>query len=178
MSSKLLSRSFFEKNTIKTAKNLIGCYLVRKLNGKVIKGMIVETEAYRGENDLACHAAKGRTKRTEVMYGPAGCAYVYLIYGMHHCLNIVTEQKDFPAAVLIRSIRIENIPESKTDGPGKLCRFLKIDRRLNGYDVIRGEKLWIEPRDTAVKLPKIKKSPRIGIDYARHCRNYLWRFHF
>lgn len=148
--------------------------------------MITETEAYRGEDDLACHASRGKTPRTEVMYGNPGHAYVYMIYGMYHCLNIVTEKKDFPAAVLIRGVKPCRRPTStktKTsdvylDGPGKLCQFLKIDRKLNKWDLTKGKKLWIEkgiPSRRNVGT-EIKKSRRIGIDYARHCREYLWRF--
>lgn len=165
---------------MKVAQDLLGCFLVRKMRNKIIKGVITETEAYVGEDDLACHASKGRTKRTEVMYGEAGHAYVYMIYGMYHCLNIVTEKKDFPAAVLIRGIEIVGDaymrPLPKTNGPGKLCKFLRIDRKLNGRDVTKGKKLWIE---SGVKLKKsdIRKDKRIGIDYAQHCRHYLWRFY-
>lgn len=147
---------------------------------KIIRAMIVETEAYMGEDDLASHASKGRTPRTELMFGEAGHAYVYMIYGMYYCLNIVTEKKDFPAAVLIRGVKIEDVDYKKTNGPGKLCRELKIDRKLSGWDIIKDEKLWIETRrsratgEHAVK--KIIAAKRIGIDYAKHCKEYLWRF--
>jgi DNA-3-methyladenine glycosylase len=110
------------------------------------------------------------------MYGEAGRAYVYMIYGMYHCLNIVTEKKDFPAAVLIRSIKIDGLDYKKTDGPGKLCKFLKIDRKLNGWNMTKGEKLWIE-RGIKIKKIQIHKDKRIGIDYAKHCKDYLWRFY-
>ncbi len=156
--------------------------------------MITEVEAYHGEDDLACHASRGRTPRTEVMFGEPGHAYVYMIYGMYHCLNIVTEKKDFPAAVLIRGLA--NIEESralegsrrqsgskkslaldeKLDGPGKLCRFMKIDKKLNDWDLTKGEKLWLENKSPRAKLLEAKKSKRIGIDYAKHCKQYLWRF--
>lgn len=180
----IIKRSFYKKNTLDVAKGLLGCFLVRKIGKKVIRGMITETEAYIGEDDLACHASKGRTPRTEIMYGEAGRAYVYMIYGVYHCLNIVTEKKDFPAAVLIRGIKIENNPpllnkervEARLDGPGKLCKFLKIDRKLNKLDLTKREKLWIE-KGIKIKSSEIKKSKRIGVDYARHCRHYLWRFH-
>lgn len=159
-----------------------------------MKVIITETEAYIGENDLACHASRGRTPRTEVMYGVPGHAYVYMIYGMYHCLNVVTEEKDFPAAVLIRG-GINPSPalplakgespgfplwqrgtKGDLNGPGKLCRFLKIDRKLNTWDLTKSEKLWIEERDSKIKLPKVIKSRRIGIDYAKHCKEYLWRY--
>jgi DNA-3-methyladenine glycosylase len=194
MRANVLRRLFYEKSTLKVAQDLLGCFLVRKFAGrrrqKIIKGIITETEAYIGEKDLACHASRGRTPRTEVMYGEAGRAYVYLIYGMYHCLNVVTEKKNFPAAVLIRSvkplvtIRANSYPRGKNadskngnillDGPGKVCRFYKIDKKLNGWDLTRGEKLWIaRPRR---KKHRVRVSKRIGIEYAKHCQHYMWRF--
>ncbi|MDO8529455.1 MAG: DNA-3-methyladenine glycosylase [bacterium] len=189
----ILKRKFYECDTLKVARELLGCFLVRKLDKKIIRGIITETEAYVGEDDLACHASKGRTPRTEIMYGKAGRAYVYMIYGMYHCLNIVTENKDFPAAVLIR--KLANISELKANsrkfkkieavelnGPGKLCKFLKIDRKLNGSDITKKGKLWVaSPRLVRLGRKKLIKknivaSKRIGIDYAEHCKNYLWRF--
>lgn len=171
-----LSRAFYNRKTLRVARELLGCFLVRKIGKKTMLARIVETEAYVGTDDLACHAAKGRTKRTEIMYGEAGRAYVYLIYGMYHCLNIVTEKKDFPAAILIRSVKIDGVPARETDGPGKLCRFLKIDRTLNGLDVTKGKKLWVEraAHDTSGKQIAARK--RIGVEYAKHCKEYLWRF--
>jgi DNA-3-methyladenine glycosylase len=205
----ILKKSFYQKNTLEVAQKLLGCNLVRKVNGKIIKSVITETEAYMGEDDLASHASRGRTPRTQLMYGEAGHAYVYMIYGMYYCLNIVTEKKDFPAAVLIRGVKIisdspfrkgrcpqdrgirKTLSENKNfqiplgppflkeeivlNGPGKLCKFLKIDRKLNGWDMTKGKKLWIE-RGNKIKPSKIKKSKRIGIDYAKHCKEYLWRF--
>ena len=121
------------------------------------------------------------------MFGEAGRAYIYLIYGMYYCLNIVTEKKDYPAAVLIRGlanmsewrankrewVAIKNAP--KVNGPGKICRELKIDKSLNGYDITKSEKIWIE-EGLKIKNSKIKNSKRIGVDYAQHCKDYLWRF--
>jgi len=176
LQTKILSRKFYEKNTLKVAQELLGCFLVRQYRGKVWRAMIMETEAYAGEDDLASHASRGRTPRTETMYGAPSYAYVYMIYGMYHCLNIVTEKKDFPAAVLIRGVKIDSIDYKNTNGPGKLCKFLKIDKRLNKLDITKGDKLWIEARDPKLKSPKIKKAKRIGIDYAKHCKEYLWRF--
>lgn len=182
----ILERSFYRKKTLVVAKDLLGCVLVRRIKGKEIRAVIIETEAYVGEDDLASHASKGRTKRTELMYGDAGYAYVYMIYGMYHCLNVVTEKKDFPAAVLIRAVEIEGVEHKKTNGPGKLCKLLEIDRRLDGHDMTKREKLWIASPEL-VRLgrknsfPKISKKSivadkRIGIDYAKHCKDYLWRF--
>ena len=170
-----LSKRFYQQDTLKVAQNLLGCFLVRQIGKKIIKGMIVETEAYIGEDDLACHASRGRTPRTEIMYGEAGRAYVYMVYGMHHCLNVVTEKKNFPAAALIRGIAVEG-GNMILDGPGKLCKFFKVDRKLNGWDLTEGKKLWIE-KGIKIKKPRIKKSKRVGIDYAGKCRHYLWRFY-
>src|SRR3989304_8844863 len=113
----LLSHSFYNRDTLQVAQQLLGCFLVRKMGRQVIRARIIETEAYRGEDDLASHASRGRTPRTETMYGEAGHAYVYMIYGMYHCLNILTEKKNVPAAVLIRAVTIDGIPYQKTNGP-------------------------------------------------------------
>lgn len=172
---KILPRKFYARHTLKVAEDLLGRFLVREYRGKIWRGLITEIEAYIGEDDLACHASRGKTPRTEVMYGEPGRAYVYLIYGMYHCLNLVTEGKDYPAAVLIRGLRVENVDSRKTNGPGKLCRFLKIDKKLNKWDLTKGKKLWLEHRKPQNKCPKIMKTKRIGIDYAKHCREYLWR---
>jgi len=172
----ILGRKFYQKNTLEVAQNLLGCVLMRKYKDKIIQATITETEAYMGKDDLASHASKGRTLRTELMFGEAGRAYVYMIYGMYHCLNIVTEKKDFPAAVLIRGVKIENIDYKKTNGPGKLCKFLEIDRKLNGWDVTAGEKIWIIKPVKKISKKLIKTGKRIGIDYAKHCKEYLWRF--
>jgi DNA-3-methyladenine glycosylase len=171
----IVPRKFYQQDTLQVAEDLLGCFLIREHEGKKWKAKITELEAYIGEDDLACHARVGRTKRTETMYGAAGHAYVYLIYGMYNCLNIVTEAKDYPAAILIRGVEIEGIAESETNGPGKLCRFLYIDRSCNGLDVTKGEGIWIEK---GKKLPpeKIVKSKRIGVEYVKHCKEYLWRF--
>lgn len=148
-------------------------------------GRIVETEAYIGPEDKACHASKGRTARTEIMFGAAGHAYIYLIYGFHHMLNIVTEKNDFPAAVLIRAVEpVKGIdvmgtrrgaiqPHSLCSGPGKLCQAFAIDRALNGVDVC-GSLLYIE--DRAESVAKIRVTPRIGIDYAGRWKHKPWRF--
>jgi len=174
----LLKRNFYNRNTTKVAQDLLGCFLVREYKGKITKAMITETEAYRGEYDLASHASKGRTARTEIMYGRPGHAYVYMIYGMYFMLNVVTEEKDFPAAVLIRGVRpVEAHCNASLhlDGPGKLTKFLHIDKSLNGYDLTKGEKLWIERPEEKMKF-KITKSPRMGIEYAKHCKKWRWNF--
>lgn len=172
----ILKRSFYNKPTLDVARDLLGCVLVRKIGKREIRAMITETEAYMGEDDLASHASRGRTPRTELMYGQAGHAYVYMIYGMYHCLNVVTEKKDFPAAVLIRAVSIEGVEYKKTNGPGKLCKVLEINKELNGWDLTLGRKMWIEKAQIKNDSKNIVASKRIGIDYAKHCREYLWRF--
>jgi len=151
--------------------------------------MIVETEAYAGPHDLACHASKGRTRRTEVMFGPAGHAYVYMIYGFYFCLNVVTDCEGFASAVLIRAIeplesvrvmrKLRGNPQRDIDigsGPGKLCRAMSIDKELNGED-LEGKILWIEDRQLQLDPEGIHTSPRVGIDYAGEYRDKLWRFY-
>ena len=164
---------------------MLGKYLVRQHSDGTTVGKIVETVAYVGPEDKACHASKGRTARTEVMFGPAGHAYVYLVYGFHHMLNIVTESVDFPAAVLIRAVEpVQGVDLMRTrretellhnlaSGPGKLCQAFAIDRALNGDD-LRGKVLYLEDRGEAVS--KVVTTPRIGVDYAGKWKNKQWRF--
>jgi DNA-3-methyladenine glycosylase len=168
-----LSRNYFARPTVQVARSLIGKYLVRSIDGRTIEGKILEVEAYVGSQDKACHASKGRTQRTDVMFGPAGVAYVYLIYGMYHCLNVVTEREEFPSAVLIRAIEIDG---ELIDGPGRLCRALQIDRRLNRVDLTAGESIWFEDRGILVKKGEVGIHPRIGVDYAGEWAKKLWRF--
>ena len=170
---RVLPRIYFNRPTVQVARSLIGKYLVRSIDGRMLAGKIVEVEAYVGSQDKACHASKGRTQRTDVMFGPAGVAYVYLIYGMYHCLNVVTEREEFPSAVLIRAIEIDG---KLIDGPGRLCRAMQIDRRLNRADLTMGESLWFEDRGTSVKRGNVGSHPRIGVDYAGKWAEKLWRF--
>lgn len=172
----MLNKKFYSQKTLRVAQDLLGKFLVRKVGKKIILGMITETEAYCGPNDLASHASRGRTPRAEIMFGPPGQAYIYLIYGIYYCLNIVTEKKDYPAAVLIRGIKIKNVDFKKTNGPGKLCKFLKIDKTLNGHNVALKKHLWIEDRDIKIKPNQIQKTQRIGVDYAREYKDKKWRF--
>lgn len=176
----LIKRNFYNRHTVKVAQDLLGCFLVREYKGKITKAMITETEAYRGEYDLACHASKGRTPRTEIMYGESGHSYVYMIYGMHFMLNVVTEKKYFPAAVLIRGVEIVGNVHGRLlhlNGPGKLTKYFHIDRSFNGYDLTKKENLWLEFRHPMSRdRCKIIKSPRVGIDYARRCKNWKWNF--
>lgn len=171
--SRILPRTYFNRPTLTVARSLVGKYLIRCIGGREIAGMIIEVEAYVGSEDKACHASKGRTRRTDVMFGPAGVAYVYLIYGMHHCLNVVTEREEFPSAVLIRAIEIDG---ELIDGPGRLCRAMQIDRSLNRADLTMGESLWFEDRGASVKRGNVGAHPRIGVDYAGEWAKKLWRF--
>ena len=157
---KSLGKEFFARDTLRVAKELLGKKIVRKINGKKIEGIISEVEAYHGPNDKASHASRGRTKRTEVMFGEAGVIYVYLIYGMYYCLNIVTGEKDFPAAVLIRGFFFG---KEHVNGPGRVARFLNIDKSLNNKPLSKKTRLWIED---GIKPKKFFCSSRIGIDYA------------
>jgi len=180
-----LRRSFYEQPTIEVARQLLGKYLIRKHPDGTTVGRIVETEAYIGPQDKACHASRGRTPRTEIMFGRAGHAYVYMIYGFHYMLNIVTEAADFPAAVLIRAVEpLEGLPlmqsrrqteqlRSLASGPGKLCRAFAIDRTLNGNDVC-GKVLYLD--DHGEPAPKVMTTPRIGVDYAGKWKHKPWRF--
>lgn len=145
--------------------------------------MITETEAYCGPNDLASHASRGKTPRTQIMFGPPGHAYIYLIYGMYYCLNIVTEKIGHPAAVLIRAVKIDGVDYKKTNGPGKVCKIFQIDKNLNGVNLVpknvgvcRGQTLWTEDRGIKIKSSQIKRTPRIGVDYAGEYKNKKWRY--
>jgi DNA-3-methyladenine glycosylase len=169
-----LKEFFFNRDTVEVAKDLLGKFLIRKIGDEVIEGMIIETEAYCGPEDLAAHSSKGLTPRTKVMFGPPGLTYIYLVYGMYHCLNFVTREEGVPQAVLIRGVKIG---EKIWNGPGKLCREMKIDRGLNGL-LLENEQLWIEDRGVKVSSEEILASKRIGIDYAKEWKDKLWRFQY
>lgn len=160
---------------MKVAKSLLGCYLVRKISNKEIRALITDVEAYIGEDDLACHASKGRTPRSETLYAEGGNAYVYLIYGMYNIFNIVADKKDFPAGIMIRAVEIKGVDRKKTNGPGKVCLALGIDRKFNNFNLTKGKELWIE-KGARKKNQEIFITKRVGIDYAKHCALYLWRF--
>jgi DNA-3-methyladenine glycosylase len=182
-----LDREFFRRPTLDVASELLGKVLVRRINGRILAGRIVETEAYVGPHDLACHASRGRTPRTEIMFGPPGFAYVYMIYGVYFCLNAVTENEGFPAAVLIRAVEpLQNVQVMRafrnavkrdtniSSGPGKLCMAMGIDRQLNGED-LTGRTLSIE--DRGFTPDRIATSPRVGVDYAGEFKDKPWRFY-
>lgn len=172
MTSRPLPFEFYDRPSLRVARALIGARLVRVLDGVRLAGLITETEAYIGEEDLACHASHGRTPRTQVLYGPPGHAYVYFTYGSHWMLNVVTEPLDQPGAVLIRAIQpvegarvmLERRNGRDTHGPGKLCQALGIDKSLNGADLTaQAAGLWIEP---GVEVPDraVTLGPRVGLN--------------
>lgn len=161
---KILPHSFFNRKTLRVAQSLIGKYLVRKINGKIMRDKIIETEAYVGPHDLACHSSRGKTARNEIMFREAGTIYVYFTYGMHWMFNIVTEEKGFPSAVLIRGT--EHI-----SGPARLTKKFKIDKMLNGKKLGKKSGLWVEDEPPSPKASssrrKIIRTPRIGVAYAK-----------
>jgi DNA-3-methyladenine glycosylase len=182
-----LDQSFYTNtNVVRVAKDLLGKVLVTKINGLTASGMIVETEAY-SEKEKGSHAYKGKTRRNAVMYDDGGVAYVYLCYGIHEMVNVVTNKKGIADAVLIRALepltgidimmeRMQaNHSKRITSGPGKLTRALGIDRSLNGK-LLTGNEIWIEDHIMKIKPSQIVKSPRIGIDYAGDDALLPWRF--
>lgn len=171
---KTLSQKFFNRQTLKVAEGLIGKFLVRKIGGRQIESMIIEVEAYRGLDDKASHASRGKTPRTNVMFGSPGYWYVYLVYGMYHCLNVVTEKKNYPAAVLIRGVYVDGC---RIQGPGRVCRYLHIDRRFNNLRATRKNNLWVEDRGIKIKPREVQRGKRIGVDYAGAWKEKLWRFY-
>ncbi|GIV63177.1 MAG: DNA-3-methyladenine glycosylase [Chloroflexota bacterium] len=185
----ILPPNWYEQDVVSAAQQLLGKRLVRCLNGQRVSGIIIETEAYRGEEDLACHARAGYTPRTRVMYGPPGRAYVYFTYGMHWLLNVVCMAEGYPAAVLIRAIQpIEGLeviasrrrgqpPAHWTNGPAKLTAALDIDGSLNGADLTTpAAGLWIEDAPLPANAV-IRTSPRIGIERVPEpWKSIPWRF--
>jgi DNA-3-methyladenine glycosylase len=190
-----LTREFYNRDSLIVANELLGKVLVHEVNGRKITARIVETEAYMGIHDRAAHSYGGkRTPRVEVMYGGPGVSYVYLIYGMYHCFNIVTREEGVPQAVLIRAVEpineldfvaqnrfnktYQNLKKSEiiglTNGPGKICNALAIDKSLNGEDLC-GNKLYVEEgEENGFKTVSAK---RVGIDYAEEAKDYLWRYY-
>lgn len=202
----ILPSSFYNRNTLQVAQDLLGCFLVResphplplprsyrrgrgelfyKKGRRVMRYKIVEVEAYNGPNDLASHASRGQTLRNEVMFGNPGIIYVYFTYGMHYMLNIVTEKKDYPAAVLIRAVEPRHSrvagqahKEIITNGPARLTKVLKINKSFSGLPIyIKKYGLWIEGRSQNLKNSQIIKTTRVGVDYAGEYKNKKWRFY-
>lgn len=166
--AQILTLSFFNRPTVEVARDLLGKTLVRRLpDGTELAYTITETEAYDGPHDLACHASKGRTPRTEVMFGEPGHFYVYFCYGIHWLLNIVTGPVNYPSAVLIRAL-------DGLSGPARLTKALHIDKSLYSQPATPETGLWFE--DRGIKVGKIKATPRIGVDYAGEWKEKEWRF--
>lgn len=191
---KCLPRSFYDRDTLEVARDLLGCVMVREYEGERLMGRITETEAYIGRCDKACHAYQyKRTKRTETLFSRPGTAYLYLIYGMYTCLNFVTEAQGEPAAVLIRALEPLEGTETMArlrfgrgldeltgyqrknflNGPGKLCKAMDLDRDLDGHDLLKAP-LYVLPRRELVG--EIQRGPRIGVDYAQEAKDFPWRF--
>ena len=186
----ILERDFYNRSALDVARDLLGCRLVRMMDGQRLAGVILESEAYQGEEDLGCHASAGKTPRTAVMYGEAGHAYVYFTYGMHWMFNVVTDRTDIPSAVLIRAIRpvegqnlmTENRPYKAgkrgwTDGPAKLTQALVIDKAFNTIDLCtKADGLWIESGEP-VPEDRVQRSARIGLNSVPEpWRSIPWRF--
>ncbi len=165
-----LTRSFFQRDVLEVAPDLLGKVLVRRYDcNEEEKFVITETEAYRGEEDLACHAAKGRTKRTDVLYEAGGVVYIYLIYGMYWLLNIVAGKRSEPQGVLVRGIH-------GVKGPGRVGRRLELDKSFYGENLEKSRRLWIADNSRGKIL--VRKSRRIGVDYAGEWAKKPWRFFF
>ena len=189
---KKLKRSFFNHHPKEVAPRLLGKYIVSKIGGKEIVAEIVETECYGGEEDLGCHVGRfGRTKKTEPLFGEIGHAYIYPVHINTYCLNVVSHKKGEAGGVLIRALEpikgidiiLKNLGRSSENfdrrkllnGPGKVCKALKIDKSLNGIDLVEGDKLYFTEGEK-VKKEKIVATPRINIPYAGECKDWLWRF--
>jgi len=170
-----LRRAFYDRDTILVARELLGKYLVQASSGVERIGKIVEVEAYLGPHDLAAHSARGLTERTKVMFGPPGHAYVYMIYGMYYCMNVVTEREGHASAVLLRAVEPVKNVEGRTQGPGLLCRAMHIDKRLNAHDLLSDDFYIAAP--LKAEPFTIVKRPRVGVDYAKHWAKRHLRFY-
>ncbi|HVU08799.1 MAG TPA: DNA-3-methyladenine glycosylase [Verrucomicrobiae bacterium] len=170
-----LPRSFYDRDTIVVAKELLGKFLIHVSDGIERIGKIVEVEAYLGPHDLAAHSSRGLTERTKIMFGPPGHAYVYFIYGMYFCMNVVTEREGHASAVLLRALEPVKNLEGRTCGPGLLCRAMNVDKRLNGHDFLSDNFFIAEGKSP--ESFSIVKRPRIGVDYAKHWARRHLRFY-
>ena len=169
-----LRNEFYTRPTLEVARDLLGCRLCRRLDsGQVLRGRVVEVEAYDGPKDRASHAHRGRTERNAAMFRSGGIAYVYLVYGVHHCLNVVAGEEGYPAAILLRATEspLEGVSAS---GPGRLTRAYGIDRSFDGASLCHRE-LWLE-RGSGVADGEVKRTPRIGVDYAGSWSRRHYRF--
>ena len=170
-----LPRSFYDRDTTLVAQELLGKHLVRVVHGVEHVGRIVEVEAYLGPHDLASHSSRGLTARTRVMFGPPGHASVCLMYGMYHCMNVVTECEGHGSAVLLRAVEPVRNLTGRTSGPGLLCQAMGIDRQLNAHDLLSDE-FFIAPAPVNESFC-IARRPRVGVDYARHWARRHLRFY-
>jgi len=159
-----LPRDFYGRDTVLVARELLGCSLVHLVEGTARVGRIVEVEAYLGPHDLAAHSSKGLTPRTRILFGPPGHAYVYLVYGLYWCMNVVTEGEGHGSAILLRALEPLVQVTGRTSGPGLLCRAMQIDGRLNGHDLL-SEDFFIAP-EAPCSADQIVSRPRIGVDYS------------
>lgn len=169
-----LSRAFYNRPTMSVARELLGKHLVHDSGGVRRVGRIVEVEAYLGEHDLAAHSSRGLTPRTRIMFGPPGHAYVYRIYGMHCCMNVVTEREGHASAVLLRAIEPVRNVHGRTQGPALLCKAMDIDTELNGRDLLSDGLYLCAAKEERLS---IVAAPRIGVDYAGHWAKRLLRFY-
>ena len=169
---KRLPREFYCQKTVKVARELLGKFLVHRIGKDILAGKIVETEAYVGSQDKASHASRGQTPRCKIMWAEGGHVYIYLIYGVHFMLNVVTEKAGFPAAVLIRAIECSSL----ISGPGKLTKALAVDKSLNGVDLVSSDEIWIEDRGMTINPSQIISAKRVGVDYAGKWKDKPWRF--
>jgi DNA-3-methyladenine glycosylase len=167
-----LDRSFYARPCLEVARALVGMRLVHRVGRRRLAGRIVETEAYIGQEDQACHARFGPTPRARPLFGPPGHAYVFLIYGMYDCFNVVAEPSGSPAAVLVRALEPEAGVEGRTDGPGRLCRALHLTRAHNGIDLTKN-RIWIENGE---RPARVMATARIGVEYAGEWAKKPWRF--
>jgi DNA-3-methyladenine glycosylase len=169
-----LARAFYVRDTRVVARDLLG-KLILSQQGRTLRVVrIVETEAYHGPDDAASHARRGPTPRTTIMFGEPGRAYIYLIYGVWHCLNLVTGETGFPSAVLVRAGELEGGDPRAASGPGKLCRALGLDRKQNGEDLVEGTRLWVA--EDGFKPKRVARGPRVNVDYAGRWAEKPWRF--
>ncbi len=171
---KRLGVRFYRRDTLEVARDLLGRVLCRRLaDGTVLRGRLLEVEAYDGPDDRASHAHRGRTPRNAPMFEAGGIAYVYFVYGMHHCLNVVTGREGYPAAVLLRAAEAPDGAPSAS-GPGRLTRAFRIDRALDGAP-LTGRDLWLEEGE-AVPDRAVRRTPRIGVAYAGAWARKPYRF--
>ncbi len=171
----MLPRAFYDRDTVEVARDLLGKHLVRVHDGVEHVGRIVEVEAYLGPHDLAAHSSRGLTPRTRVMFGPPGHAYVYLVYGMHWCMNVVTQAEGHASAVLLRALEPMKNIAARTQGPALLCKAMGIDGHLNGHDLLSPDFHLRAPHGE--ERIAIVKRPRVGVDYAGHWAQRLLRFY-